>query len=131
MNDSISEPKRHTTRAPSHLSKEAKSWWRRYMAEYEIDDIEGLFLLQSALESLDAMRNAEKELKAAGELKLTDKYGVSKGHPASNVARDCRNAMHNAIARLKLDSEDGDARPKKKIGRPTEASRRNNARQRL
>lgn len=29
-------------RAPAHLSKEAKRWWRELQAEYQIDDAAGL-----------------------------------------------------------------------------------------
>ena len=114
-------------KAPGHLSREAKSWWRELQSEYVIDDSEGRFLLQSALESFDLMRRAEKEISESGALMQTDRYGQIRNHPASIVARDSRNQMLNALKALKLDGEENQSKPKGVIGRPTEASRRNKA----
>ena len=94
------------------------------MAEYQIDDVEGLFLLQSALESFDQMRRAEKELADVAELKLTDRYGQTRNHPASIVARDSKNQMLNCLKALKLDGEEGQSKSKGTIGRPTQAATR-------
>ena len=42
-----------TSRAPGHLSKEAKKFWKSLISEYAIEDVAGLKILRVALEAFD------------------------------------------------------------------------------
>ncbi len=49
-------------RVPSHLSAEAKRWWKKIQKEYDITDEAGLLLLQTAMESFDRMRSYQRRI---------------------------------------------------------------------
>jgi P27 family predicted phage terminase small subunit len=99
--------------APDHLSAEAAEWWARIQAEYAIADNAGLLLLQSAMESFDSMREAQKAVDKHGVTYL-DRYQQPKANPACAVVRDSRAQMLAALKQLNLDIEplrDGPGRP--------------------
>ena len=48
-------------KASAHLSPEARSWWHKITNAWELD-VAALLLLESALESFDRMRQAQKIL---------------------------------------------------------------------
>jgi P27 family predicted phage terminase small subunit len=105
--------KKSTAKAPSHLSPEARRWWRRLQQEYAFDDQGGLLLLQTALESFDRMRAAQAAIKEDGATSL-DRFGQLKAHPLLPTERDARAAMMAALRQLNLDLEplrDGPGRP--------------------
>ncbi len=89
-------------KAPTHLSREAKSWWRDIVAAYEIDDEGGHLLLATALEAFDRMRGAQAEIKRDGATVL-DRFEQRKAHPAIQTERDSRAAMMTALRMLNLD----------------------------
>jgi phage terminase small subunit len=84
--------------APAHLSAEARAWWARFVAGWNLDDA-GRFILGAALESFDRMRGAQRVIKREG---LTVK---GKAHPATVIERDARLAMLRALRQLNLDVE--------------------------
>jgi P27 family predicted phage terminase small subunit len=98
---------------PSHLTTEAKSWWRKVVAEYEIADDTGLLLLQTALESFDRMRSAQRVIKREGQ-SIRDRFGFPRAHPLLTVERDSRAGMLAALKQMNLDLEPLADRP----GRP-------------
>ena len=49
--------------APTHLSPEAKAWWKRLRDEYALDDEAARLLLLVALEAFDRIGNARRPLR--------------------------------------------------------------------
>src|SRR5574341_1243052 len=101
-------------RPPSHLSREAKRWWRALEAEYSIDDPGGLLLLQTAMEAFDRMRAASAKIVEEGPT-TRDRFGQERVHPAIDIERHSRTALLASLRALNLDLE-----PLKDfIGRPS------------
>jgi P27 family predicted phage terminase small subunit len=97
---------------PQNLSEEAARWWGNLQKEYKIADQGGLFLLQSAMESFDRMRQAQKQLEAEGAT-IKDQTGALKQHPAILIEKSARAAMLQSFKMLNLD-----ILPQLKVGRP-------------
>lgn len=91
-------------RAPTHLSKDGKGWFKKIATEYAIDDDAGLLLLQTAMESFDRMKAAAKRIDADGEA-VEDRFGQIKPHPLLPAERDARAQMLSALKQLNLDIE--------------------------
>ncbi len=89
---------------PKSLNAEAKKWWRKLVEEYEISDPLGLLLLQTALEALDRLRDAQNSIIDDG-VTVTDRYGQLRANPAVNIERDARAAMLAALKAMNLDLE--------------------------
>ena len=100
------------TDAPKALSREAKGWWQRLVAEYGLDDEAGLLLLQTALEAFDRMRSAQAAIEKDGASVL-DRWGQVKPHPLLAAERDARSGLLQSLRALNFDVE-----PLKGIGRP-------------
>ena len=88
--------------APKHLSKPAKTWWRKIQAEYSITDQAGHLLLQTALEAFDRMKEAQERIATDG-LMVKDRFEQDKQHPLLTVERDSRSQMLLALKALQLD----------------------------
>jgi P27 family predicted phage terminase small subunit len=101
---------------PDELSKEAKTWWRRLVDEYAIEDQAGHLLLQMALQSFDRMNEA-RELIAKHGAVVTDRWGQLRANPACTVERDSRAAMLAALKALNLDLEPLRDQPGRPSGR--------------
>ena len=98
---------------PSHLSPEAKRWWRAIFREYSVDDEAGRLLMQTAMEAFDRMRQAQAAIAAEGPA-VQDRYGQYREHPCCAVERDSRGQMLTALKAMNLDVEplrDGPGRP--------------------
>ena len=98
---------------PKHLSREAKTWWRRLLEEYAIDDEAGLLTLLIAMEAFDRMREAQALVGQEGAT-ILDRFGQLKSNPMLVVERDSRGQMLQALRSLNLDLEplrDGPGRP--------------------
>jgi len=91
-------------RAPAHLSNAAKTWWRRIVREYAVDDQAGCLLLQTALEAFDRMKGAQAQITTEGAT-VRDRFGQTKPHPLLTVERDARAQMLMALKQLNLDVE--------------------------
>lgn len=87
---------------PKHLSAEAKRWWKTIADSFEIEDDAGVLLLQTALESFDRMRQAQRVIAADGIVVL-DRFQQPRQHPATLVERDAKNMMLRALKALNLD----------------------------
>jgi P27 family predicted phage terminase small subunit len=89
---------------PKGLSRAARSWWRRLVAEYQISDAAGELLLEQSLRCFDRAEQARQVLDRDG-VTTTDSRGRPKTHPATSVERDCRAGMLAALKALNLDLE--------------------------
>lgn len=96
--------KNSTPKPPAGLSAESRDWWRRLIAEYAIEDVAGLLLLQSALEARDRMQECQKAITRDGASVL-DRWKQIKPHPLLPAERDSRAAMLAALKALNLDME--------------------------
>ncbi len=101
---------------PKSLSAEAKTWWKKLVKEYEIDDPAGCLLLQTSLEALDRMRGAQQTIADDGAT-IKDRFGQLRAHPAVNIERDARAAVLSGLKALNLDLEP----LRDRIGRPSGA----------
>ncbi len=102
-----------TPKAPKHLTREAKQWWRRFQEEYGVEDEAGLLLMQTALEAFDRMKEAQKVIIEDG-LTIKDRFDQLKAHPLLTTERDSRAQMLAALKSLNFDLEplrDGPGRP--------------------
>ncbi len=86
------------------LSQPALDLRERLLAEFDISDAHGLALLQSALESFDAMRVAQALVTTYGVC-IVDRWGQLRTNPATTVVRDCRAQYLKALHDLNLDVE--------------------------
>ena len=72
------------------------------MEEYAIEDQAGVLLLNTAMETFDRMRGAQRAIKRDG-LVVYDKWGQAKAHPLLTVERDSRSQMLASLKALNLD----------------------------
>jgi P27 family predicted phage terminase small subunit len=106
--------KKSATHAPpTNLSPEARAWWKRLHAEFDLTDEAAAFLLESALRAFDRMNQAGEIVDRHG-VAVADKFGQLKANPAVAAERDSRAAMLQAFKALNLD-----VLPSLKVGRPT------------
>src|SRR5688572_11777686 len=89
--------------APRGFSPEARRWWKKIVSGWELDD-SALLILQSGLECLDRMREAQEILKKEGCV-IDDRFGQKKQHPATIIERDAKAQMIRALKALNLDLE--------------------------
>ena len=54
------------TKPPAGLSVNAKSWWKKLIAEYDIDDQAGLLILETAMRAMDRMTMAAELIEEHG-----------------------------------------------------------------
>lgn len=104
------------TRAPGHLSKEAKKIFKDLSAEYGIDDVAGLRILRVALEAFDRAQAARATIDRDG-MTTVDKFGQLKPHPLLASERDSRAAFLSGLKALNLDLEPLKSRPGRPEGR--------------
>lgn len=91
-----------TVKAPPKLSREARRLWERITTEYTIEDTPGLVLLESALESFDRVKEAQRIIAREGAI-VRDRFGQRRQHPATLVERDAKLQMLRALAALNLE----------------------------
>jgi len=103
---------KNDTKTPAGLSPAARSWWKKLMGEYDIDDQAGLLILETAMRAMDRMTMAADLIDKHGAV-VVDKFEQLKANPACAVERDSRAAMMAALKSLNLDLE-----PLGKPGRP-------------
>jgi P27 family predicted phage terminase small subunit len=100
---------------PAKLSREAKAWWRKVVAGWDLDDA-CLLILESALEAFDRMRQAQDLLAKEG-IVVKDRFKQLKQHPATMVERDAKATLLRNIKALGLDLEPLYAAPGRPAGR--------------
>jgi P27 family predicted phage terminase small subunit len=97
---------------PPKLSAEGKAWWTRIIGLYALDE-PALLILESALECLGTMRDAQAVVKEKGMV-VQDRFGQLKQNPATLIERDAKTNMLRHLKALNLDLEPLADRP----GRP-------------
>lgn len=97
---------------PTHLSREAKRWWKKLTAEFVFETPDAVLLLQTTFEAYDRMVEAQVTIKKDGTL-LLDRFQQKKMHPAVLIERDARQAVLRGLKQLGLDVV-----PPGAIGRP-------------
>jgi P27 family predicted phage terminase small subunit len=98
------------------LSADARRWWRKIQAEYDIADDAGRLLLQTTFEAFDRMRNCQAAIARDGEL-VKDRFEQLKPHPLLSAERDARSQMLAGLKALNLDIEPLRDRPGRPGGR--------------
>ena len=83
---------------PKHLTVEAAGWGQRITPQWELDT-PALLLLESALESFDRMRQAQRKLRKEGT-QIKDRFGQVKQHPAILTERDSKSLMLRQLKAL-------------------------------
>src|SRR6056297_961656 len=102
--------------APKHLSRPAKTWFKKIQDEYEIEDKAGLLLLQTAFEAFDRMKEAQDTISNDGPV-ILDRFEQKKAHPLLSIERDSRAQMLAALKQLNLDIEPLNDKPGRPPGR--------------
>jgi len=97
------------------LTPEAGKLYRKIRRQWQIRDEPGLTLLLTACQALDRMREAQKLLAAEGIMRA-DRFGQDKPHPATQVEKESRAGLLQALKGLSLDLDSLEANnaPKKK-----------------
>jgi P27 family predicted phage terminase small subunit len=93
---------------PDHLSEAMQAWWRKVMADYDLD-LHHQRLLEAACDAWDRMTQARAVLTDEG-LTVATKHGAKK-HPAADIERDSRLAFARLLRELDLDAESPSERP--------------------
>lgn len=89
--------------APAHLSKEAADWWRRIVAEYELE-ASHLKLLQLAAEAWDRAAQARRILAKEG-VTYRDRFGKPRKHPAVSIEEQARLQFARLVREIDLEGE--------------------------
>jgi len=97
-------------KAPSHLEKAGKSFWRRIMAEFAVQDPHHLELLTQACRCLDRIEQARSEVATAGAY-YQDRFFQPKPHPGLAVERDQRVLFCRLLREMALDIAPPESRP--------------------
>jgi phage terminase small subunit len=101
---------------PKHLSKESADFFRKTIADYDLDG-HHLLLLVKALEAFDLAEKCRKVLDKEG-LVYTDRFNAPRARPENKILNDSRNAMKNIFRELGFDlADDNGSRPPLIAGR--------------
>ena len=101
-------------RPPSHLSAEAKEWWRTVVSDYELDP-HHLRLLRLAAEAWDRGQQARRALVRG--VTYRDRFNQPRARPEVAIERDARLAFARLVRELGFDVANPDARPPRRDGR--------------
>ena len=105
-----------TDGAHKHLSKESQEFYRKTIADYDLD-AHHLLLLVKALEAFDLAEKCRKILDKEG-LCYTDRFGSPRARPETKILNDSRNAVRTIFRELGFDiSDDNNSRPPLIAGR--------------
>src|SRR5205809_1219299 len=108
-------PSESLPKAPAHLSRRMKSYWREIVGEFLLAPHQ-IELLRRGCEAADRADEARRIVEREG-LTVTDRYGQTKPHPAVNIERDARLAIARLIRELALSPEE----PEEPHSRPPRA----------
>jgi P27 family predicted phage terminase small subunit len=101
-------------RAPAHLSKAARTWWKQLTDMYEFESPDSVMTLECVMECFDRATAAREMVQKEGVV-IRDRFGQLKQHPGTIVERDAKMAMLRALRQLGLDVIPPGTLP---IGRP-------------
>jgi P27 family predicted phage terminase small subunit len=90
-------------KAPAHLSKATREWWRRVVEQYELEE-HHVKLLTVACEAWDRMAEAGRILRADGPI-VRDRFGMPRKHPAISIEEQARVQFIRALRELDLEGE--------------------------
>ena len=96
-------------KAPNGLGKSGKSFWKKIVQEYELEQHHQA-LLQQACKCLDDLDLAEQALNEQGRYFL-DRYNQHKEHPAANDSKQLRGLFQRLVRELGLDLNETESRP--------------------
>jgi P27 family predicted phage terminase small subunit len=102
-------------RAPEHLSRSARDFWRSVARGYVLES-HHLALLTLACEAHDRATAARQLIDREG-ICVVDRFGQRTAHPAVAVERDSRAAFARLVKQLDLDLV-----PPGPVGRPGDAA---------
>jgi P27 family predicted phage terminase small subunit len=102
-------------KAPAHLSREARAFWREIVGEFELERHHRA-VLQVALEAWDRMVAARRVLDENG-VTYVDRFGAPRARPEVAVERDAGLRLLRAMRELDLEGEpEADVRPPRRYG---------------
>ena len=90
-------------KAPKHLERATKVWWRALVEEFELEE-HHLRLLQLAAEAWDRCAQAREVLAAEGLIYM-DRFEQPRARPEVAIERDSRLAFARLLRELALDVE--------------------------
>ena len=97
-------------RAPRHLGKATRVWWRSVGGDYQLEP-HHLRLLTLAAEAWDRCEEARKALVTHG-MTYEDRFGQPRARPEIAIERDSRVAFARLVRELGLDvHEPAESRP--------------------
>jgi hypothetical protein len=99
---------------PSSLGAAGAAFWRRVQAEYGIQDIGGLALLEEICAAKDRVESLREAINADGPVVRNKRGGGVRGHPALQAELQNRAFIARSLERLGISVE-----PVKPIGHPT------------
>jgi P27 family predicted phage terminase small subunit len=97
---------------PEYLSVEAKQLWAKFTSEWQFEP-HSLLLLESALSSLDRLREAQAIIRKEGLL-IKGSRGYAKPHPAVLIERQARDGLLKNLMAIGLQYDpvqEGPGRP--------------------
>ncbi len=100
-----------TIRAPGHLARPTRAWWRSVVADYILEE-HHVRILTLAAETWDRGQQARAALDELG-LTYLDRFGQPHARPEVAIERDSRVAFAKLVRELDLDVE-----PPKEAPRP-------------
>lgn len=95
--------RRNSASPPANLSAEAKELWRRTLTEFSFDTASDFTLLRQLCETVDRLRDCQKEIKRDGML-VEGAAGQRRPHPLLVVEESCRRSILACVRALKLTS---------------------------
>ncbi len=98
-------------KAPKHLNRATKKWFREVVAEWNLEE-HHVRILIGACEAFDRGVQAREVIAAEG-LTYEDRFGAPRARPEVAIERDSRIAFLRAVRELDLDKE-----PPTQPGRP-------------
>ena len=102
--------KRKAPEAPKHLRQPTKKWWRKVVADWDLQE-HHLRLLTLAAQTWDRAEQAREVLAEQG-LTFNDRFGQPKSRPEVAIERDSRLAFARLLRELCLDEvEPPESRP--------------------
>lgn len=91
-------------KAPAHLSRSMRAWFRQVLDVYELGP-HHVKLLTLGCEAFDRATEAREIIAAAGGPTYLDRFGAPRVHPAVSVERDARLAFVRIVRELCLDDD--------------------------